>query len=227
MRPDPLGLLFLSVCCFFFFDLSPAHVHSNSPPPLTPPGIFLCLACASRHRGYGVQASFVRSLTLDRWRVPQQTEFLRVGGNARYRAYFAAQDHALPDEHHCACDVCARYRALLAADVRSALRAAGHSPDEDEKEGEGTEEEGEEGVCPMPSPRGGVQCGAPVCGTPADSVAIDAGGAAARVQRRVVGLARTDIDAEEERRLFGESLRDDDDIDPSCDCCRACACVLL
>lgn len=193
-------------------------------------GIFLCLACASRHRGYGVQASFVRSLTLDRWQVPQQTEFLRVGGNARYRAYCAANDHALPDEHRCACAVCARYRALLAADVRAALRI----PDGKTTGAEdGTEEEEEEeNACPLAQPRGGVQCAPLVHGTPADSIAIDAGGSgggAARggVQRRVVGLARADIDEEEERRLFGESLRDGDDDADACDCCRACACTIL
>jgi ADP-ribosylation factor GTPase-activating protein 1 len=30
-------------------------------------GIFLCLKCAGVHRGFGVNISFVRSLTMDNW----------------------------------------------------------------------------------------------------------------------------------------------------------------
>lgn len=169
----------------------------------------------------------MRSLTLDRWQVPQQTEFLRVGGNARFRAYCAANEHALPDEHRCACAVCARYRALLAADVRAALHTAPGAKDS-AAAGAAGDVDADEGACPLPPPRGGVQCAPLAHGTPADSVAIDAGGGTPRgVQRRVVGLARADIDEDEERRLFGESLRDADDADDTCDCCHACACTLL
>lgn len=30
-------------------------------------GIFICMTCAGKHRGFGVHLSFVRSLTIDNW----------------------------------------------------------------------------------------------------------------------------------------------------------------
>lgn len=50
-------------------------------------GIFLCLDCAGKHREYGVQYSFVRSLTLDTWS-RRQISFLELGGNAKCHEYF-------------------------------------------------------------------------------------------------------------------------------------------
>jgi ADP-ribosylation factor GTPase-activating protein 2/3 len=50
-------------------------------------GIFLCIDCAGKHREYGVQISFVRSLTLDAWSQRQIT-FLEQGGNTKSIEYF-------------------------------------------------------------------------------------------------------------------------------------------
>jgi len=50
-------------------------------------GIFLCIDCAGKHREYGVQISFVRSLTLDSWSQRQIT-FMEQGGNPKALEYF-------------------------------------------------------------------------------------------------------------------------------------------
>lgn len=46
----------------------------------------LCAACAGRHRGLGVQASFVRSLELDAWRESELAR-VRCGGNEWVNAF--------------------------------------------------------------------------------------------------------------------------------------------
>jgi ADP-ribosylation factor GTPase-activating protein 2/3 len=50
-------------------------------------GIFLCLDCSGKHREYGPQISFTRSLTLDSW-TARQIAFLEHGGNAKTQEYF-------------------------------------------------------------------------------------------------------------------------------------------
>jgi len=50
-------------------------------------GLFLCIDCAGKHREYGVQISFVRSMTLDAWSQRQMT-FLEQGGNPKALEYF-------------------------------------------------------------------------------------------------------------------------------------------
>jgi len=46
--------------CFDCKGVSPKWASVNN-------GIFLCLKCAGIHRGFGVNISFVRSLTMDNW----------------------------------------------------------------------------------------------------------------------------------------------------------------
>ena len=54
----------------------PAHWASVSN------AIYLCLNCASNHRGYGVNISYVRSVTIDTWS-DSQLRSMAAGGNRR------------------------------------------------------------------------------------------------------------------------------------------------
>jgi ADP-ribosylation factor GTPase-activating protein 2/3 len=44
--------------------------------------IYLCLNCASNHRSFGVNISYIRSITIDTWN-ENQLRFMAAGGNQR------------------------------------------------------------------------------------------------------------------------------------------------
>jgi len=57
-------------------------------------GVFLCLNCAGVHRGFGVQVSIIRSLTMDNWD-DNQIAFLQKGGNQRFKNLM--KEYNVPD----------------------------------------------------------------------------------------------------------------------------------
>ncbi len=57
-------------------------------------GVLLCLNCAGIHRGFGVQVSIIRSLTMDNWD-DTQINFLLKGGNKRFNELM--KEYCVPD----------------------------------------------------------------------------------------------------------------------------------
>jgi len=81
-------------------------------------GVMLCLNCAGVHRGFGVQVSIIRSLSMDNWD-DNHINFLMEGGNKRFRDImkeFRVPDNAGPEFKYMI-SAAIYYRKLLRSEV--------------------------------------------------------------------------------------------------------------
>jgi ADP-ribosylation factor GTPase-activating protein 2/3 len=106
-------------------------------------GLYLCLDCAGKHREYGPQISFARSLNLDTWNKRYIT-FMELGGNVKAKEYFNKHHLKTPYDYKNAHiqkykqELTKKVDALLENNkpAQDANKPITHKPDEEQKQTE-------------------------------------------------------------------------------------------